>query len=415
MAYGAVESVETVTESDGVSTRVDTSFIARIEGMSLLLLFALCVAGLLIAWIPILQASFPALWSDPQDFTGLYISAQNAGTNHLYDLEFATVQQHALAPSAFPHTFMYIRLPFYALLCKPITLLSYPAAIVFWKCLSVAALLVAAFWADRSWKVGLLAMCWSFAAATMLKWGEDTWVILLLVTGYFRILTERPLIAGVLLGLALAIKPYAFLPLAVALVFSRERRGLLRGVAISASGAVVLSVAIQGTLWPSEWLQIIRRDGGVANVGCMLTVGAIFLQRLPEAAAFYAGLFAAACLLSIWIAKQSNTRTACAVAILLGLITSPHSYPYDILIALPGLLWIARQTGGWAPLLLLSPLGQLSIPRFGPLVMVSISTRAVWQSARVTASSDAVPVIDKLTADVRIANIGHNSDLVRTC
>src|SRR3954467_6725039 len=115
----------------------------------------------------------------------------------------------------------------------------------------------------------------------MLKWGQDTWIPLLLVGGYFRLLHRHDFTAGVCLGLAMTLKPYIFNPLVLVLLISRQKTIVL-GVSISVGCAILLSFIVQGIHWPAEWLAVLQRDGRVAKVSSMPTIGAIFCRLVRK-------------------------------------------------------------------------------------------------------------------------------------
>jgi len=73
------------------------------------------------------SAMGPALWQGANDFAAFYTGARLAGTGKLYDVEPQYEEQKKQFGS-YMRVVTFIRLPFYALLLKPLAWLDYLAA-----------------------------------------------------------------------------------------------------------------------------------------------------------------------------------------------------------------------------------------------------------------------------------------------
>lgn len=365
------------------------TLLEKIEALSPLAVMALCAGGIAVTAFMVLRDPFPKLFSGPQDFAGFYMGARNVGTASLYD-PVATMKQEAIVTGAetLPMVFQYVRLPFYAVLLRPLTLLPYPDALLVWKALSLAGLLAAALLADSSWKVGALAISWSVAAMVMLQWGQDTWVPLLLLCVFFRLLAGGKIVtAGFCVGAAMALKPHIFLPFAAAVIVA-DRRRLFAAAMAPLAAAVAISFLVQGADWPVSWMGNLRLDAFTANPGIMPTIEGIFGQRLGTGLPLYGAVTAAMVLLAGVAARRLPFDIAAAIAVLLGLLGSAHSYPYDLLLVVPASLLIARRTGSGIPLGILTPVAQIhGIPIISPLAAATAGLLAALMPMRSAGNS----------------------------
>jgi len=346
----------------------------------LLLGVSLVSVGILI--VAVIARPFPRMWSGPQDFTGFYLGAKHIGGPLLYDLPSLPAERAAATGIADPEvSCRYIRLPFYAAILRPLSRLTHDHALILWKVLTLLGLAAAVFLLDPSRKVALLAITSSVGAAETVKMGQDTWIVLLLICGFFRLLArDRQVAAGVLLGLAIALKPHLFVPLAAATLVGRCWK-LLGGVAISGSAALALCFAAQGLHWPVDWLAICSTDMSDSVIQGMPTIPGVFCLRVGSHLPFYLLAEAFTTAVAALAAKRFPFATAAAVAILAGIIGSAHSYRYDLLLAIPPCLAIARREDSAVPLILLTPLAQLligiGVPVFGPALAVAATLAAI--------------------------------------
>jgi hypothetical protein len=220
--------------------------------------YAVLAGTLLLAIVGFARVLVPLLRVPSQlDFGAYYVAARllNADLN-VYQ---ASAANHvALGIAHIPHT-SYIYPPFFAVLLRPLALLSYRDAEIVWFCcnvllLGVVCLLLAPL-LRISWR-------WSavlFGASVVVPAVYDTWLlgqVSILLTALLLaslLLTYTPMptvrrdvVAGLLLGLAVAIKLY---PLVLVGVYLRHRRWrVLQGIMYSLGGAFVV-----GTLWGGGW------------------------------------------------------------------------------------------------------------------------------------------------------------------
>jgi hypothetical protein len=362
------------------------TLIRKIEQLSLFQLAVACLCGILISFAIISFSPFPAMFSGPQDFTAFYLGARHVGTSLLYDPSGTAREQAIVTGASTPMLFHYVRLPFYAVFLRPLDGLPYTTALIIWKILSLAGLAAAALLVDTSPKVGALAISWSVAAMCTLKWGQDAWIPLLLTCGYFYFYTRnRVFRAGICIGLAIAMKPHVFLPFMFAAVAARQYR-LLSAITASISAAFTLSFWAQGSHWPIEWVRMLALDAKTSFTSVMPTIPGVLGQHLASVMPFYGAVAAVVAMIAVLATRYMPFHVASAVAIILGVLGSAHSYLYDLLMLVPPCLLIVRATSSLQALAILTPAAQvlpaISVPLVGPAVTVSAGLWAVLISFR---------------------------------
>jgi hypothetical protein len=189
------------------------------------------------------------------DFPIFYGSAKLLGTPDLYSVAAVQKMQRQLigcgsAAAAF------IRLPYFAALVWPFTLLPVSAAFVVWRALLIGAELgfVALFrW---HWKWALLACVWSWPLAWDLDNGQDASFLLLAVMAALLLHQRGRYFASGLCFSWCAAKPHLLVLLPLLLV-ARNLRRTAAGLAAGGAAWVALSFAVAGWRWPAEFLHAI--------------------------------------------------------------------------------------------------------------------------------------------------------------
>ncbi|HEY3086400.1 MAG TPA: glycosyltransferase family 87 protein [Candidatus Dormibacteraeota bacterium] len=206
------------------------------------------------------------------DLTLVYIGVRiglEHGWSHIYSLPlqqelFAQLRPHA----PFGDGARFISPPVYAWLLLPLTLLGASAAVFAWLAISVAAL-VAAWWiaAPGSWPrrgIWLLAaMAW-YPVLYGLSLAQPALVIVLVVAvAWWLAKSNRPYLAGLVLGLSV-VKPQLTLLLPVVLLFGGRWRIAVTWAAVAAVLAIV-SLAAIGVQGLTDYRALLTEAQQVAN------------------------------------------------------------------------------------------------------------------------------------------------------
>jgi len=308
------------------------------------------------------------------DFSEFYAAGKLAGSGQLYDWARVREIEHRFGVVEIP----FGRLPFYAVVFKPLAAMPYQWARTIWLLLNAAALLAFA----RLWPVErrdhlALSVCWCLPAAMLLSTGQDTAMFLLFATLGLRLIeANREFAAGLVLSLCAA-KFHLAAGILVFLLAQRRGRAVLAG-ALGGVAQLAVSFAAEGKDWPAilgRLSAIPEFSPAAAKMPNLLGL----THWLPHGLLVEAAL-ALLALWAVWvISARSEPVVGAAVALLGGLLAGHHSYAYDAILLLPAValthqLSIPGALRYWA-MLLATPLPYLLLikDRLAMAGQVSIS------------------------------------------
>jgi hypothetical protein len=278
------------------------------------------------------------------DFNQFYSSAKLAGTGHLYDWQRLQDLERLNATNLIP----FGRLPFYAVVLKPLTVLPYRLAWGVWLGLNAAALIsFAVLWPVRNRADLPLVLCWSLPAFFLISTGQDTGLILLVWTlGLLLLESGRDFAAGLVLSLCAA-KFHLALGIPVFLIARRKWMTLAGGL-VGGMVQLAVSFAAEGWGWPAA-LRHLASISEFSPAALKMPNLLGLTHALPRAIWFEAAL-GALVLAAVWLISRRSTLVAGATAAILGgLLVGHHSYVYDCVLFLPALL-LARDASLSKPL-----------------------------------------------------------------
>lgn len=290
------------------------------------------------------------------DFLQLYVGASLTGTGELYSLEANQRLQRLLIGKVSPSV-RYSRLPFYALLLRPLAELPYRTSYWIFQALSFAALIVLAWlWAPEC-PLLLPLLCFSIPLTACFRQGQDLMFVLLALTFFHRLSRSgRGLAAGWVLSLCL-IKFHFFVLVALALLLRRmwpEVKGALLGAAV----ALTLSFAAGGFSWPADYLALLRDPALHPSPSIMPNLHGLALGN------FAVELSTSLVVLAVFLAvarREPLWPAVLALALIGGLLLSRHAYIQDAVLLLPALGLIDKvrtsALGKLGLLLVCTPLG----------------------------------------------------------
>jgi hypothetical protein len=255
-----------------------------------------------------------------------------------YDVEALTKAQYwymhteTLRPFAYPPSF----LPW----IEPFGLLPMRVAYLVWTASTAALFLLC--WrglVDRT-SLAIAAAAPAFVLAALP--GQAVFLLGALLVGGLRLVERRPILAGLLLGLAATIKPQAALLIPVALVAGRHWRAL-QAAAISGTAVGAACLLLQGVdLWRA-WLQAlpeflkIVRETGMTEFG--ITPASFLANARIEGplATFISVSAALLALATLWRTFALTNDMLCRVLALNAatLLVLPYAMPYELALSAP--------------------------------------------------------------------------------
>nr|ART40090.1 K409 [uncultured bacterium] len=239
-----------------------------------------------------------------------------------------------------------------------------------------------------------LVILWAVSLAGFwhtLELGQVYIPLLAAFTGAWLLQDRRPILAGVLLGLTIALKPnFALLP--VLLLIGGERRSSLSALA-TAAAVSALPLLLDGTAIYRQWLDASRDFAGLEMPGNSALVAMFTRTGLVEVG--YVVSVALVAALLVYAKRGGATREQLMAAGVIGaLLLGPITWSGYTLFALPVLM--ARRWGNWertaaallavpVPLvLILMPLNTLTAVLIGPLygwgllILLGLAARDAW-------------------------------------
>lgn len=312
-------------------------------------------------------------WPMSPDFTMLWAGARFAVTRPLdvYNVEAVTAAQMPLRPPVGPLPFPY---PPSALpLMAPFGLLPFWLAFWLWSVLSAAA-----FWtATRrivDERAGLLLTFVTPPVVLALLLGQSTlWIGALLIWGV-TLLSSRPYVAGLLFGIAAAIKPQSAVLVPIALLVSRDWRAL-PAMAAGFAAMVLLSLPFGPHLWV-DWLAMVREHPKMVSGYGLDWLGAspMMALRVLGLPLYLHAIFVALALWLVWRAfRAEDVNNRVLVLLAATLLASPYSIRYELAMLAPSLV-AALLTGTTRGLLISLPLYCLNVLAIVPALIVSAVT-----------------------------------------
>ncbi len=271
------------------------------------------------------------------DFNAFRAGATLVGTGRLFDpASIAEVETRYHEPKVF-----FARLPFFALLFKPFCWLPWSWGAEVWRAFNILAF----FGSFLLWPIErrvrfLPVVCWSWPAAVLFNFGQDTALFLLCATAALVLLIRnRDLEAGLALSLC-SIKFNLALALPVALIAARRWRAL---AGAAAGGAAILGVSflLEGPGWPLAMAAVTRRPRFDPAIWLRPNLaGVVDVLRLPLAVEI---ALAVLVLAAVWlIARRAKPETAMMAALAAGLLVSHHAHVYDCILLVPLLVFMVR-------------------------------------------------------------------------
>ena len=306
-------------------------------------------ASLILAYQP-LGIDFMPMWSAAREVF--------SHPGRVYDFAGLTRFEHplmenfrGLRPFVYPPSALLAFLPF--------SKLPFELANVLWTALGLVAILWTMFARLGSPRIlTLLALALTPPSVLVLVTGQVTFFVAALSVAGLYGLKRRPALAGVLFGLAGALKPQALVLLPLALLATREWRALLTAAA-TLGAAVLVSALLFGVHTWFEWVAAVPRFQHMVMAAKALERGMITPTALgqtlnldPGALDTWRLAFGLGAAVMVWMVFRRSADPARRLAALLGggLFVTPYAMHYDAALLAPAAaLMLTRRTapGAW--------------------------------------------------------------------
>lgn len=322
------------------------------------------------------------------DWSAFWAAGSTAGTLQLLDPHLHADWQFAHHLEMTP----FVYLPGAAWFFVPFKGLSLAAgyainAALMFVVLICSGFLCARIYAMPKWFAVLAVLAWAPAIAGVATGQIAAIGLLLTLLVILGVVEDMPLLAGLAAGLLLYKPPYA-LPLLLLLLVRREWRAL----AVAAACAVVwyaLSVlATAGDYaWPVHYARALQSyfgpDFAYNGAKAVSIPGLLLRAHAPVWLASLAG--AAVLAAAIPLVRRRPALESASMIVLAGLVANPHTWPYDVALALPALFYLMthlparRRTVAMCAVYLLAPLWFFTpVFHFDVLAIICIGIAGYW-------------------------------------
>jgi len=311
---------------------------ARRNGRGLLL--ALVVAGIAMTTIGLLARQPLGYWAS--DFRVSWVGAQTAlhAPHRLYDLAYTT----ELADGVAGHLHAFVNPPSSLSVFLPFSLGGVWLGFALWLTVTGGLFLAAGMKAGAPWwfillpPVGLSAMV-----------GQATLLMGALVIGGLTFQRTRPIVAGILYGIAVGIKPQLVVLVPIALL--AERRWITLVVsALVATAVAATSAAMLGVSAWLDWFSVMREfQSSVLSDPDILRgdIAPFALIRQTGHDAVLAWAFVPIGIALVWTVFRGPTSTADRILAIFGgaFLVTPYALAYELALMAPAVAIYVNRTG----------------------------------------------------------------------
>lgn len=263
----------------------------------------------------------------------LYAGAK-LGPRNLYNPESYRAAAVSLGAKVMEARLYYCRMPYYAVFTRPLSWLSYPAAVATWRFVQILAIASAiVLWPGRKSTMAMVALV-SLPVVWEVVLGQDVALVLLSVAASVALARRgHGFLAGVVFSLCLA-KPHLVVFVPVAMLALGNLR-FLAGATAGASLQILLSFAVAPASWPRQWFAILSNPQMHPHIQAMPGLRAV-AQTVPGIA--LAALIIASLAAAIWkLARRVPIEETIAYALAAGIVGNLHSYAVDCILLIPAI------------------------------------------------------------------------------
>jgi alpha-1,2-mannosyltransferase len=319
------------------------------------------------------------------DFINVYVSGKLACTGNLFSVPAMLEWHKTILGGTMPNS-LSLRPPYYALAVAPLARLPYQTAYAVFLGLDVLAIL--GFVLLMRKRSPAIALTCSLCLPLLLGLGngQDVPILIFLFALSIHFLDRgEDFIAGMVLSLC-SFKGQFFVLIPLVLLLRHRWRYFLGGVA-GAGVLAGLSFVAGGAHWIGEYRELLSRPDNNPTPWQMGNIHA-FADGLNGGAILQFALVGVAVAVFLWmIVREKNLDVSLGLAILAGLLISPHGYMQDFSLMLPASVLLESRLQAKIPRTLkqalMSPFPYLAA-MFGPPFSLLLPTTALGLFASLT-------------------------------
>jgi hypothetical protein len=306
--------------------------------------------------------------SEMSDGGTFYVGAQLLGTPQLYDID-ANLYTQALHTDTRPNIgLIFCRLPFVALMFKPLSFLPYYPALAVWRLLCAGALVAVIFLFPGPRKLTATAISISLPALHALIFGQDLPFMLLYIAASLALLRRRAdLAAGLVFSLCCT--KFHFLVLIPIAILLYRRYRFLAGLCVGVVLELSISFVVQGPEWPLEYWRVLTMPK--MNMVPLVMPNLLGLLSALPLTHFLtaAGTIVTICVMYFAARAVQSFELALSLCLVGGVIMSTHAYAHDCVLALPALLLLAPRSEYFASAaLMILPISYFAVGAWLPVI-----------------------------------------------
>lgn len=296
-------------------------------------------------WLVCLAGALQYIWIETKwvgnrgtDYNQFRAAAELAGSGRLYDYTAIA----AIERTNHERTVPFGRLPFFALLFKPVALLPYSVGRVVWWIVNLSAIVgFALLWPHKP-QGRVMALFWSCPVWMLLNYGQDTGLFLFFACLSLLLLARgRDVAAGLVLSLC-ASKFHLALGFPVFLLAARRWRVMASGAA-GCTVMLAISFTVEGPGWLSQFVELSKHPEFSAASWRMPNLAGL-VHSLPFALGVEVAL-SGVVLGAVWfIGRTAKIELGVLAALTGGLLVSHRSQAYDCVLLLPALFFVLARS-----------------------------------------------------------------------
>jgi hypothetical protein len=306
----------------------------------------------------LLWPSKELIFKGKNDFLSFYAGGELVLRGDIYDAEAVRDIQLDVA-NAESNTLPFIRLPYFALVCHPLTWLPYRQSYCLWQVANFLALVgfIVLTPSTRKCNVVVAVSC-SVPLLVSFANGQDLPMVLLFWSLSSRLLDKRrDFAAGLCLALCIA-KAHLFVFVPIAVLGARRWR-FLGGSSTGILALLGISCLAAGPDWPAKYGRLL--SGSDLHASSLVYPNAAGILKSLSASPYWLfPLGAVAALVVLSLARKVSFSQSLGTALLAGVLMAPHCFLQDLSLLVPVFLKMfetaTREFTKLTSFLLLTPL-----------------------------------------------------------